>query len=80
MPFRFNGASKSILCQEDEYLLELVWYIEDGFNMGRREDLTGGSLRRSAQVVGKVSWKENANLIPCPNYWVHFTRVRRKAG
>jgi len=48
MPFRFNGASKSILCQEDEYLLELVWYIEDGFNMGRREDLTGGGLRRSA--------------------------------
>jgi hypothetical protein len=47
MPFRFNGASKSILCQEDEYLLELVWYIEDGFNMGRREDLTGGGLRRS---------------------------------
>jgi hypothetical protein len=27
MPFRFNGASKSILCQEDEYLLELVRYI-----------------------------------------------------
>jgi len=45
MPFRFNGASKSILY---EYLLELVWYIEDGFNMGRREDLTGGGLRRSA--------------------------------
>jgi hypothetical protein len=48
MPFRFNGASKSILCQEDEYLLELVWYIEDGFNMGRCEDLTGCGLRRSA--------------------------------
>ncbi len=48
MPFRLNGASKSILCQEDEYLLELVWYIEDGFNMGRREDLPGGGLRRSA--------------------------------
>jgi hypothetical protein len=45
MPFRFNGASKSIL---NEYLLELVRYIEDGFNMGRREDLTGGGLRRSA--------------------------------
>jgi hypothetical protein len=23
-------------------------FIEDGFNMGRREDLTGGGLRRSA--------------------------------
>ena len=63
MPFRFNGASKSILCQEDEYLLELVWYIEDGFNMGRREDLTGGVLKRSAGGwegvlggIGPVFW------------------------
>jgi len=23
-------------------------FIEDGFNMGRREDLTGGGLKRSA--------------------------------
>ncbi|NOR05013.1 MAG: hypothetical protein GQ575_01740 [Deltaproteobacteria bacterium] len=23
-------------------------FIKDGFNMGRREDLTGGGLRRSA--------------------------------
>ena len=23
-------------------------FIEDGFNMGRRDDLTGGGLRRSA--------------------------------
>jgi hypothetical protein len=23
-------------------------FIEDGFNMGRREDLTGGGLRRNA--------------------------------
>ena len=27
--------------------------IEDGFNMGRREDLTGGGLRRSAGGWGK---------------------------
>jgi len=32
IPFRFNGASKSILYG---YLLGLVRYIEDGFNMGR---------------------------------------------
>jgi len=27
MPFGFNGASKSIVCQEDVYLRELVRYI-----------------------------------------------------
>ena len=106
--YLYQDRYKSILCQEDEYLLELVRYIhlnpvragivkslgeldryrwsghsvlvgrrrriwqdrgeilshfglkrreavrryrefiEDGFNMGRREDLTGGGLRRSA--------------------------------
>jgi hypothetical protein len=34
-------------------------FIEDGFNMGRREDLTGGGLRRSAGGW-KVFWKELA--------------------
>jgi hypothetical protein len=33
-------------------------FIEDGFNMGRREDLTGGGLRRSAGSWG--FWKELA--------------------
>jgi hypothetical protein len=32
-------------------------FIEDGFNMGRCEDLTGGGLKE-AQVVEKVFWKE----------------------
>jgi hypothetical protein len=45
---RSRTSSLSILCQEDEYLLGLVWYIEDSLNMGRREDLTGGVLKRSA--------------------------------
>jgi hypothetical protein len=46
------------------YLLELVRYIEDGFSI---------PILRPHSLM-------NANLIPCPNYWVHFTRVRRKAG
>jgi hypothetical protein len=38
MPFRFNGASKSILCQEDEYFLELVRYIHLNPVMSWRPD------------------------------------------
>jgi hypothetical protein len=35
--------------------------VEDGFNMGRHEDLTGGGLRKDeAQAFGKVFWKELA--------------------
>jgi hypothetical protein len=33
-------------------------FIKDGFNMGRREDLTGGGLRRS--ISGWGFWKELA--------------------
>jgi hypothetical protein len=34
-------------------------FIEDGFNMGRREDLSGGGLRRSAGGR-EVFWEELA--------------------
>ena len=61
MPFRFNGASKSILYG---YLLELVWYIKDGFDMGRRENLTGSGLRRSAG-----GWEGVLKLRRTEEYW-----------
>jgi len=56
MPFRSNGASKSILYG---YLLELVRYIEDGFNMGRMK-IWPVVVWNETQVVGKVFWKELA--------------------
>ena len=39
-------------------------FIEDGFNMGRREDLTGGGLRRSAG-----GWEGVFELRRTEEYW-----------
>ncbi len=39
--------------------------IEDGFNMGRREDLTGGGLRRSAGGWESVFWVWEWRCICC---------------
>ncbi len=42
-------------------------FIEDGFNMGRREDLTGGGLRRSAGVFelrrAKEYWQGDERIL-----------------
>jgi putative transposase len=128
--YLYQNRYKSILCQEDEYLLELVRYIhlnpvragvvkslgkldryrwsghsvlvgcrrrtwqdrdeilshfglkkreavrqyrefiEDGFNMGRREDLTGGGLRRSAG-----GWEGVFELRRAKEYWRGDERI-----
>ena len=42
MLFRFNGASRSILCQEEPYFLELVRYIHlNPLSAGLVKDLGG---------------------------------------
>jgi len=51
---RFQNRYKSILCQEDPYLLELVRYIHlnplrDGIEEALKELLTGGKQRRVVQ-------------------------------
>ena len=61
MPFRFNGASKSILCQEDRYLKELVRYIH--LNLLRSgiikdmKDLNRCRWSGHSALVGKVDRK-----------------------
>ena len=57
MPFRFNGASKSILCQEDEYLLELVRYIH--LNPVR------AGVVKSLGELDRYRWSGHSVLVGC---------------
>ena len=54
--------------QANQYCMDisLSWcgILKDGFNMGRREDLTGGGLRRSAG-----GWEGVLKLRRTEEYW-----------
>ncbi len=57
MLFRFNGESKSILCQEDEYLLELVRYIH--LNPVR------AGMVKSLGKLDRYRWSGHSVLVGC---------------